>query len=323
MAPRRLLSSVLALATVASVVRADEDPVVVKVGTATLGTAEVTRRFAGLPAFQLTALASSPDAAKRRFVDAVLVPELLYSQEAKAEHVEERPAVKRRIADALRRALVESIRKDTEAAGIPDAEVRAYYDAHLSDYHHDERLRLYRILVADEASAKKIIADVKGPGGPERWSALARDGSLDPATKLRAGALGFVQPDGRTDVPQLAVEPALYAAAAKVRDGEVVPEPVKEGNRFAVVWRRGTLPKMDRPFEVEKPAIVSLLVRERVDRTVKDLTAKLRAEHVKDEDPAPLAILPVEKATDAPAERKLGLMRPVNPVPSATDRGLR
>jgi peptidyl-prolyl cis-trans isomerase C len=88
-----------------------------------------------------------------------------------------------------------------------------------------------------------------------------------------------VYPDGATDVPQLRVDAVLYGAAAKVADGELVPEPVREGERFAAVWRRGSLPAVDRPLASEAPAIRGILERERVVAARTALLERLRREH--------------------------------------------
>jgi peptidyl-prolyl cis-trans isomerase C len=296
--------------------------VVVRVGPEVARVSDVSRRFAGMPPYQLAGLAQGADA-KRRFVDGVLVPEMLYGAEGARRNVMSAPAVARRVLDAKRRALVESIRRELADKGIPDAELKAYYDAHASDYRRPERLRLLRILVADEATAKKIIGEARGPGGPQHWATLARESSVDEATKMRSGSLGFVQPDGHTEVPQLAVDPALYAAAAKVRDGDVVPNPVREGDRFAVVWRRGTLPKLDRSFDVERPAITALLLRERTDHAVQGLLEDLRKAQLHDENVALLELLPVEPPTHPPVDRLSKTVRSVDPAPSAGERGLR
>jgi len=58
--------------------------------------------------------------------------------------------------------------------------------------------------------AKRIIAESQGAGGPARWRNFARDNSLDAATKLRDGDLGFVRPDGSTETPQLRVDPLAF-----------------------------------------------------------------------------------------------------------------
>ena len=100
---------------------------------------------------------------------------------------------------------------------------------------------MWRILTDDEALAKKILSESKGVDGIKRWSQFARDSSLDKATHLRNGDLGFIHADGNTDTPTLRVDPALFAAADKLRDGELAAEPIKEGTHFAVIWRRGSM----------------------------------------------------------------------------------
>jgi hypothetical protein len=56
--------------------------------------------------------------------------------------------------------------------------------------------------------------------------------------------LGFVWPDGSTDVPQVSAEKILYEKALQLQDGEVLREAIPEGKRFAVLWRRGSLPEV-------------------------------------------------------------------------------
>lgn len=313
-----------AVVAAATVARADgPDPVVVTVGPVTMRASDVARRLAAMPAFQRATLGSTPGEIRKHFVETVLVPEMLDGASAEGRPLERSAPVQHQMRDALRRALIESVRKDALAAGVPDAEVTAYYDAHRDDYRKPERIRIFRILLDDEILATKVLADARGLGGPERFSQLAREHSVDAATKLRSGALGFVFPDGRTDVPQLTVDPALYAAASKVRDGELCPSPVREGTHFAVVWRRGTLPALDRSLDGERLAITALLVRQRVDAAVKTLLEDLRKRDVRDENPALLDALPPENPVPPSEERRPGAPRPVNPVPIPSERGLR
>src|SRR5260221_4031774 len=229
----------------------DQDPVVIRVGSAALRESDVARRLAAVPPFQLRTFGNSKEQSAKHVVDAAMVPDLLYADEAERRRLADVPRVRRRIREALRRALSESVRRDVVAAGIPEDELRKYYDAHRDDFEKPERIRIWRILVDDEALARRIMTESARADGPERWSRLAREHSLDAATKMRGGMLGFVWPDGHTDVPQVQVDPVLYAAASKVKDGEIVAEPVKEGAHLAVVWRRGTLAKVSRSLESE------------------------------------------------------------------------
>ena len=92
-----------------------------------------------------------------------------------------------------------------------------------------------------------------------------------------------MHPDGDTDTPRVRVDPALFRAAQAVKDGQFVPEPVKEGEKFAVVWRRGSLPAKARTVEQERESMQNLLERRRADDAHAALVLKLRAEFVKDE----------------------------------------
>jgi peptidyl-prolyl cis-trans isomerase C len=301
----------------------DADPVVARAGGRVLRASDVTRRLAALPKYGLSALGATPNDIRRRFVETVLIPELLYAAEGDRLKVEARTDVVSKVRDARRRALIDQIRKEGAAQGISEEETRTYFESHGGEFEQPERLRISRILTADEALARKIIADARGVGGPERWKRLAREHSVDEATKMRGGSLGFVFPDGRTEYPQLRVDAGLYSAAATVRDGELVAAPVKEGNRFAVVWRRGSLPKVGRTLDDERARIRDVLLRKRADEAVQTLLESLRKQHVTSVDEALLHDpFPAEPASSAPPPAPHG-PGSADPVPKQTERGLR
>lgn len=301
----------------------DADPVVVSVAGHTLKASDVARRLAAVPKYRLASFGGTPAEVRRRFVDTVLVPELLYAAESDRLKLEARPDVASRLRDARGRALINQVRKDGAANGVAEDEIKAYFAEHRSDFDQPERLRLSRILTGDEALARKILAEARGVGGPERWTKLAREHSVDEATKMRGGSLGFVFPDGRTEFPQLRVDAALYAAAAKVKDGEMVAEPVKEGDRFAVVWRRGTLPKVDRTIDDERNRIRDVLLHRKADEAVRSLLEGLRKQYLATESPELLeSPLPGEVPSASPSATPRG-SGSADPTPRPTDRGLR
>jgi peptidyl-prolyl cis-trans isomerase C len=322
----RLLASVLATILVASTARSDggADPVVATVGALPIHASDVQRRLAAMPDVQRRALASSPADLRRRVVETILGRDLQFTAEAERTKLTDASIVRARLRDALRAALVEALREEIHGEPIPDAEVQAYYAAHLGEFERPERIRIIRILVEQEPLARQIIDQAKRDDKSlEKWKQLAREHSVDSATKMRGGMLGFVAADGSTEVPQLAVDPALYAAAAKVKDGELVSEPVREGERFAVVWRRGTLPKVSRSALDVRPIIVQVLGEERLEKQVADLVAKGRAASVTDENPDLLDALPPEPAPPPPPPKTSGTPRPGDPAPKQTERGLR
>src|SRR3954468_12022581 len=210
---------------------------VAHVGAESISAEALTRRLAKIPDFQRAALGGTPELLKRQVLQTELIPDLLYAEEARRLKLDALPAAQHRTRELLREALERQVREQTNArspVGAPD--IQAYFEANRSRFETPRRIRVWRILTDDEALAKKIISESKGTDGIQRWSQFARESSLDKATHLRNGDLGFVHPDGNTDTPTLRVDAALFAAADKLSDGELGPEPLKEGQHLALIW---------------------------------------------------------------------------------------
>jgi peptidyl-prolyl cis-trans isomerase C len=304
--------------------RADSSAAVAHVGPREVRASEFLERYGRVPEAQRALLGGAPKEQQRAFLEGVLVREELLDLEAERLRLERAPGLRNRLRAVLRDALVERLKREAEAS-ITRADVEQKLAAHRDRYAKPERLRLWRILVDDANQAKTILGEASQPKGLERWAELARKSSQDRATAMRRGDLGMVYPDGRTDVPTVRVAPELYAAAARVRDGELVPEPVAEGSRWAVVWRRGALPERKLELTEAEPALRAQLVRERVARAAGTLLADLRREHVKRFDPTPVLSLPWPLDT-ATAERPRPLTphpAAAPPTPSAGEQGLR
>ena len=276
---RRLLPALLLLGT--STGFAADEPPVARVGKGTISAAALQRRLAGMPDFQRAALANTPDTLKRRVLENELVPELLYAEEADRRHLADEPSLKSRRRDLLREALERELRRTTLAQSpvTPD-DIRVYFEANQSRFETPRRVRVWRILVSDEALARKIISDCQGRDGIQRWSDFAREQSLDKATHLRSGDLGFVHPDGNTDTPTVRVDASLFSAAEALKDGEISPVPIKEGDRYAVIWRRGSLKAVTRTLAQESGSIRQVLERQRLLAAREGLLAELQRKYV-------------------------------------------
>lgn len=329
---RRLIALALGLAASTAVAQsppapADKSAVAVTVGETTMTVAEVERRIAVIPSFQLAQFGKTPAEIRKGFVESVLVPELLYVEEARRRKADQSPAARDRIRDALRQSVEMDLRD--EANSVTPDEIKAYYDENKHRFNTPRRLKLWRILVRDEALAKKILSEMKGGEleSANRWNKHARDDSIDKSTNMRDGDLGFVQPDGQTEMPQLRVDPALFTAADKVKDGELVPEPIKEGDHWAVVWRRGSLEAVNRTLAQEAPSIRQILARQKLSGQVTELAKKLQAEQVKNVSYELLAYVNVDPSGDVGARQKPGVIprhRARTPgAPQRDERGLR
>jgi peptidyl-prolyl cis-trans isomerase C len=305
-----------ALATLlisASALAADAPAPVVRAGAETADAAAVKRAIGRVPAFQLAALGDDDAARRRAVVERLLVPELQGAAEARARGLDKKPRTADRLQQLYARAMdAELARETAEKRPVTDADVLQYFEQHRERFETPRRVRIWRIVVSDEALAKKIIAESQGAGGPARWSNFAREHSLDAATKLRDGDLGFVRPDGSTETPRVRVDPALFAAVEKLADGQIVPEPVKGTTGLAVLWRRGSLPAITRTVTEETPAIRTLLTRERLENARKGLLDELRKKSLSGFDSQLLETLP--DGMFAPPEASA---RSLPPLPSA------
>jgi peptidyl-prolyl cis-trans isomerase C len=280
-------------------------------------------RAARVAAPAWTELGASWPEQRRGFLERVLIPDALLALEA-----ERAPQALPSARDvALARALGAALELPAPSA----AEIDADYAQHRRELETPRALGLQRILVRTEAEARAAIAQLK-PLTPAAFSRLARDISIDHATHMRAGSLGFVSADGYTQMPELRVSPALFAAADAVRDGELVPEPVPEGDAFAIVWRRWSRPaRLPEPAQARR-AIQSRLEGARRASALRELITTLRSQHLRDYSPEPVAGLSPrfdERAAAAAGRVRAGaspdapVAAPRQIVPALTDRGLR
>jgi peptidyl-prolyl cis-trans isomerase C len=282
----------------------DASKVIVRVGSATMTEGDVSRRLAALPSYQLARYGATPEEQKKKFVAEVLVPEMLFGEEARARKLDSSPNLKDKVRESLRDSIDRGLRDEAlKAQPITPEEIKKYYDDNKTRYETPKRIKVWRIQVPDEPAAKAIIALAKGADGPKRWSEEARERSLDKATAQRSGDLGFVRPDGTTDVPRVQVSEAVYAAVDKVPDGTVVSTPLKEGDAYSVLWRRGSIEATKRTLEDETDSIRQLLERRRIETARQDLLKRLKTEQIKESHPDLLQHIEIEAS--APNRREM------------------
>jgi peptidyl-prolyl cis-trans isomerase C len=303
---------------------AEDNAVVARVGPLTITQAELHARLSKLPRIQLALLGKDDAEIKRTFLEKVLIPELLLSEGAKRRGLTDQPDLHARIRDAYRSALLATLR-DEATASVTDDDVKAFFEANRARFEAKERIQIWRILTASKEDAQKIIAEAKQTT-PEKWMTLAREKSLDKATNQRGGNLGFLDETGGSSEVAVRADPLLFAAAKKVKDGELVTEPVPEGEKWAVVWRRGSTPAVARSLSSEAQSIRQLLIRQRTEAAAKAIVDEGRKHLVKEVEPTLTAIVVVGKTGEVATRQKSGVTpkAPGKPRPSAVPgQGLR
>jgi peptidyl-prolyl cis-trans isomerase C len=330
MRPRGLLA-VAALASLFAVLfttqsspRADMPPeeaarrakIVAHVGPRTVTVGELEDRLAMVPRFQLATFGNSPDAIRRKFLNDIVVQDLLLSAGAQGKKLDKELPTSHQIQRALSSATLRAVRVQVGAASaIAMDDVKRFYDENKNRYDAPERFGIWRILCKTREEAVDVIAAAKKDPTPKNYEALARDHSLDKATYLRGGNLGFIAPDGTSNEAGLKVDPAIPKAAAAVKDGELVAQPVAEGEYFAVVWRRGTIAAAKRTVDDAAGQIRDTLWKQRVEAAQKKLEDELRARDVRDINPDLLRGIDISTSDGNIIPRKRpGQVTPLSPA---------
>lgn len=300
--------------------------VVAKVGDAAITVGELERRLGAVPAFQLRTYGETNEEIKRNFLKKVLIPELLFAQGAKERGLHKDFQVRARRRRTLRTALMLDVRDElTGDRKVSREEIEAYYKDHIDKYQTPARVSVWRILVGSKDKAAEIIEQVKKSPTPKVWSEIARKHSLDKSSSLRGGNLGFLTKAGVSADGKTRVDEAIAEAAFGVRDGEIVSEPVPEGSKFAVVWRRGSMPAQNRTLDQEARSITRVLLRDKTREAQQSLIEDLRRRYVKIVDPDGAELIAVSGTGDIELEGKPGriVRRRGRTQPRTTPRGLR
>jgi parvulin-like peptidyl-prolyl isomerase len=267
----------ITIGTAGSARAVDDGATVAKIGDRVVTAAQLKKALAGVPAFELAALGSTKTGILAKYLDEAIVREELLAQAAKKKGALDDRSVQLAMNKALAGALV---RKEIGALGGKEAitaeEVKAYYDAHGSEYKTPERVRIWHIVTADKASAEAALAKVKADPTREGWPKIVSETSLDPNTKMSSGDLGFVSADAKTTEPKVVVPKEVAAAAFALKDGEISAAPVQSSAGWHVLWRKGSAPAITRSLEAETPTIRQLLWEQKREATYKALVDRLR-----------------------------------------------
>lgn len=149
--------------------------------------------------------------------------------------------------DLLFRKVQAEVVKD--APKVPEAEVQAYYNEHISEYTNAEETRQVKhILVATEEEAKQVKARLEAG---EDFATLASELSLDTGSAGTGGMLP--QP---VTVTNSGLVPEFEQAMAKLQVGQI-SDPVQTSYGFHIIVVEKIIPPGVTPFEDVKDQISS------------------------------------------------------------------
>lgn len=225
--------------------------------------------------------------AKAAIRDNLVATEIL-AQEAARSGIDRRPDVVTQMEMAKQTALIRAYLQDyVKTHPITDAELKTEFDK-IKAQMGDKEYKTHHILVATEAEAKDIIAQLNKGVKFEKLAAK----SMDPGSKSKGGSLDWIT---RGNV----VKPFGDALAA-LEKGKITQTPVKSDFGWHVIKLEDTRPVPVPPFEQVKPNLTQRMQSQQVEKLVADLRAKAKIEGI---EPPPAPAAPPASATPAPAAK--------------------
>ena len=242
------------------------DPVVISVGNQQIRASEFMAIIKASPAADQASML-----ANKRSVADQLSQLLALAQLGQTQGLDQNTDFKAQMLMARSNALAEAMVNKLQAAATPtDAQIQAYYNAHLDAF---AQAKVRHILISDNetqggpsnrtpaqalAKAQQIEAQLKGGAD---FATLAKSDSDDTGSKAQGGELGEVLP-GQT-------VPEFEAAVQKLPIGQI-SEPVhtQYGYHIIEVESRGTL-----PLAQAKADITQELTNEAIQNRVDQVTA--------------------------------------------------
>jgi peptidyl-prolyl cis-trans isomerase C len=240
-----------------------DDPVVAKVNGQPIYLSELKDAAGALPP---SAHNMPPQALFPMLLDQMIDGRAL-AVEAQKTGLDKDPAVQRQVQAAKERTLETALLHKEIGPLITDQAVRARYDQDVAGKPGQEEVHARHILVADEATAKKITAELKKGAD---FAALSKQYSSDPGAKQQGGDLGFFKLDEM--VPEFA------SAAFALKDGEISPVPVHTQfgwHVIQVIERRRATPA---PFEQARDELRQKMIQENVQKAVAQARAGVTVE---------------------------------------------
>lgn len=210
---------------------------------------------------------------KKEFLDSLVRFEVL-AKEAYRRGLDKDPEVVR----TMKQVMIQKLMRDefdakVTADSVPEAEMKAYYDANLAEYVKPEEVRASAIILKNKAQADRVALEARGDAGKTNkgFRDLVMKYSQDEDTKLRGGDLRYFDASNK-ELPA----PVVKAGLNLIQTGDV-SQAVDAGNgTFYVLKQTGRRKAMTKSFEDAKPQIRNKLFRESRVKAQKDFVDGLK-----------------------------------------------
>lgn len=261
--------------------------VVAKVGDKEITVGDVTEQINRLSPY-IKRRWATPEK-RKEFLQKLIQIELL-SQEAIRNGLDTSPEVQRAAKQVMVRLMVKNdLQNELFPTSIDDNTLQEAYEKDWAKYHSPAQHRISQIVVATEAEATQLIADIQSAPNPRaRFRELARTVSIDEKSKAQAGDIGYVLNPAEVEASKKngahrafkqaeGVSDLIAVAAWQLKDqNELFKAPVKDKDGFHVLMLTTVKPALNRSFNSVKRLIESRLLREVKKEKMNEFVTELR-----------------------------------------------
>ena len=213
-------------------------------------------------------LAQLPPEVKRRALAEYLIDNRLFANAAEAAKLGETPEFKKYMDYLHERALREQYFEKTLKGGVTEEEAKKIYNARLAQMKPETEFAARHILVASEDKAKELRAKI---AAGEDFAKLAKENSIDPASKSDGGFLGYF------GVGQMV--PEFENVVVKMQKGEL-SEPVKSAYGWHIIKLEDRRPKAPPSFDQVKDTIMNSMAVRKAQEASAEMRSKAKVEYV-------------------------------------------
>lgn len=210
---------------------------------------------------------------KKEFLDSLIRFEVL-AKEAYKRGLDKDPEVVR----TMKQVMIQKLMRDefdakVTAETVPEADMKAYYEANLAEYVKPAEVRASAIIVKNRAQAERVALEARGEAGKTNkgFRDLVMKYTADEDTKLRGGDLRYFD-EASKELPA----PVVKAAFALANTGDVSTAVDAGDGTFYVLKQTGRRKAVTKAFDDAKPAIRNKLFRDSRMKAQKDFVDNLK-----------------------------------------------
>jgi parvulin-like peptidyl-prolyl isomerase len=242
---------------------------------------------------------------RKELLDEMITVQLL-AKEASAKGYDKDPIAQQEMRAILRDAMLAEARKNAPTpADVPEADVRAWFDAHRAEYKDPERRRVSVIVLRDEPTANAALAAAKKDLAAAPWGELVRAKSVDPQARANvpvdlAGDVGIVAPPGDPRGENTRVPDEVRAAAFEIPEiGGVADKVVASHGKYYVVRLTQKIAPHERTYQEAERSIRVKLAQDKLRAKEDELIAELRKSVKVEVDEGALGTVKIDTGGDA------------------------